>query len=523
MRKGLVRATLALALAAAPLSAQDGPARSTERQSPLEWLTREVATQPRPRPTVEQDRLRSYFGAVEEQPLPGLTTDALGLLPSRITGLPVTLWGDAPAGIIATLLRNIKNTGVPASRHLFNRILLAEARPPQGPPGLVLGVRIERLLDTGALDAAEAMLNRAEQPDLQVTELAFDIGVLTGRDDRVCSTLLNQTELAPNVESQIWCAARLGRWHEAAFLYRIATALEEIDPIRADHLAWFLDPEMFETGFELDVPEALTPLDFALREAIGQPRPPGTLPLAYLDGDLSGNRTLRARIEAAEALVQRGDLPPPVLFATYRRARPAASGGLWGRSGAVQDLDDALRIGSVEEIIAAVEAVDEAFAPLGLRQAAAREFAVQLADLPADAPNPTLAAWFLLDNKPGQARDWMRDEELTLIEALSIAILEQRRIPPPAIAPRTDRERRALAAYSAFAAPEPPGADLSDPRQLVADEQVGEAILRALRVLDAGTEIEFGDLHAVLAALAPIQPEIARRIAIETLWLTAPL
>ena len=51
------------------------------------------------------------------------------------------------------------------------------------------------------------------------------------------------------------------------------------------------------------MPEPLTALDFLMREAVGLPRPPGPLPLAFLHMDLDEHVPMRTRAEAAERLV----------------------------------------------------------------------------------------------------------------------------------------------------------------------------------------------------------------------------
>ena len=74
-------------------------------------------------------------------------------------------------------------------------------------------------------------------------------------------------------------------------------------PTQQALLARFLDPALFEEEPEPPVPEPLTALDFLMREAVGLPRPPGPLPLAFLHMDLDEHVPMRTRAEAAERLV----------------------------------------------------------------------------------------------------------------------------------------------------------------------------------------------------------------------------
>ncbi|QPH53940.1 hypothetical protein [Pontivivens ytuae] len=495
---------LALALAGAvPLMAEEAEPVELPR-SAIEWLRLPHASV-----EVEEPVPVRPSRSVETQPLPTLEPDALGLLPSRATGFPTDLWGLSTAPRIVQRIEAVRATGVPSARTLYHRILLAQARPPRGSPGQVLTARVEGLVKTGALEAAEAMLSRAPRPDATTARLALELGALTNRGDEACALIEQFPEFAPDLSWRVWCSARDGRWVDAALTLETGLVLGAIDPVRADHLSWFLDPEFFDLSEELPLPEPMTALDFTLREAIGLPRPPGDLPLAWLYADVEGQRTHRARIAAAEALVRRGDLPPPVLFAAYRQERPAASGGIWGRAGAVRDLDAALM--EDDGILAAVRAADEALAPLGLRTALAHEYGAALAEIPAEAPDPTVAAWLLLDERPDAARAWLPPVPGPTAR-VALALMDPTAEPLALPVPRTDQESRALAIHDALLGP-------ATTLPAVAQGRLGEALLIALATLDAGTEIEAQDLGEALSTLrAAGQLNIARRIALETLF-----
>ncbi len=504
MRRVALICTLALA-GAVPLGAQETRPVELPR-SAIDWLRL-------PRAAVEDETAETVPvrppRTVETQPLPTLEPDALGLLPSRATGFPTDLWGPSTAPRIVRRIEAIRATGVPAARTLYHRILLAQARPPRGTRGRVLTARVEALVQMGALEAAEAMLSRAPRPDATTARLALDLGALTNRGDEACALIGQIPEFAPDLSWRVWCAARDGRWVDAALTLETGRVLGAIDPVRADHLSWFLDPEFFDISQELPLPVPMTALDFTLREAIGLPRPSGDLPLAWLYADLEGLRTHRARIAAAEALVRRGDLPPPVLFAAYRKERPAASGGIWGRAGAVRDLDTAL----VEDdgILAAVHAADAALAPLGLRAALAREYGAHLAETASEAPDPVAAAWLLLDRRAEAARAWLPPAPEPAAR-VALALIEPGSAPLALPVPRSDQESRAVAIHDAMLGP-------AVPVPLIEQGRIGEALLIALATLDAGTEIEAQDLGAALSTLrAAGQLNIARRIALETLF-----
>ena len=449
---------------------------------------------------------------VVEQPLPDLGGKALGLLPARATGLPGDLWSASSAEAVARRIEDVRGTGVPSARLMLERLMLAEAVAPPGDAGMVLAARIDALLELGSLDAAEAMLARApvDSPLPEIAHLALDIAALTNRSAPACARLAARPGLSPGLAHTIWCKARHGEWQVAKLTLDTALALGQFDGVMGDHLLWFLDSEQFPPTTELPMPDPMDALAFALRESTGQTRPSGSLPLAWLDGDLTGNRTLRARLYAAEALARDGTLPASVLFAAYRAGTPAASGGIWGRAEAVQKMDAAIETGDMQEVLDALHRLDDELAPMGLRVAAAREFGASLGAIPVGEADNLMARYLLLDGRSAGARAWMPDPA-PLPDRIALAIQST---PPQALElppPRSDRDVLAQAILDAFTDP----AD-----EPFAPGTTGMRLLDALETLDAGSVVDSDDLRRALVLLRRAgQDRLARAIAVETLFL----
>jgi hypothetical protein len=126
-------------------------------------------------------------------------------------------------------------------------------------------------------------------------------------------------------------------------------ALGRFEPLEADLVARFLDPELFEGEGPLPPDPALTPLSFQMRMAIAE-RPDLTgQPLALVHADLSELAGWHAQLEAAERLTRSGAIEPQQWFAIYTSRVPSASGGVWDRVASVQALDAALLAGDAAE------------------------------------------------------------------------------------------------------------------------------------------------------------------------------
>ena len=244
-----------------------------------------------------------------------------------------------------------------------------------------------------------------------------------------------------------------------------------------------------------------------MREAVGLPRPPGPLPLAFLHMDLDEHVPMRIRAEAAERLVLSGAVAAPALFAAYRSGEPAASGGVWDRAQAVQALDAALaggadgRTGAGRGRRRARRARAPGGAGRGLRRPAgrarpgARSMPTRGGRWPSSccsparvrrrpgrrAPRPT-PRWRPCSPSPGRGR----------------AGCPGRR-PGGRGARRARRDRG-----------RPTGARRSSPRRLAAGRQ-GEAILAALALIRSGPAADPPALRAALMTLRLAGQEDAAR------------
>ncbi|MEL6236827.1 MAG: hypothetical protein AAFR46_20725, partial [Pseudomonadota bacterium] len=239
----------------------------------------------------------------------------------------------------------------------------------------------------------------------------------------------------------------------------------------------------------------------------------GDQPLAFAHLDLTSTAPPRARMLAAERLVASGGAPFPLLFAAYRAETPAASGGVWSRSAAVQTLDEALAEGERAAILAALARADRLLMPLGLRVALAREYAPSLARLaPVAGGDARVAAILLLADMVQEAASWLPSAPNPQSRAVTAAhaVLSGGGVPLTG-----GRLAHAVAAaFSAQALRDPPGTL----ELILQDSRRGEALLIALRRLDAGPQIDPGDLTEALVVLRWLGLErCARRIAAQSL------
>ena len=67
-------------------------------------------------PLMAQEAGPQTGAGVDQQILPGIDGTALGLLPSRATGLPTDLWSSSTSSRVVHDIRAVKGTGTPSPR-----------------------------------------------------------------------------------------------------------------------------------------------------------------------------------------------------------------------------------------------------------------------------------------------------------------------------------------------------------------------------------------------------------------------
>lgn len=493
-------------LGASPLAAQEEAPLSA-----IDWLSQSVATPPQPSgPPV------TTKGVVPENVstsvLGGPSPDAVGLLPPSVTGLPAALWGMGKTEDITARIREERTDTLPALRGLLLTVLLAESHPPadaaQG--NRLLLARIDKLLDLGALDQARALLDVADPAtDAELFRRSFDVDLLTGSEDDGCATMVENPELAPTFPARIFCLARSGDWNASALALRTGLSLGYVTAEEDALLSRFLDPDLFEGEPPLPVPARVTPLTWRMFEAIGEPLPTSTLPLAFAHAELRPAAGWKSQIEAAERLARAGAIAPNQLLGLYTERKPAASGGVWDRVAAFQSFEAALTSGNPATIARALPEVWSAMTEAELEVPFSELYGESLhkMGLPGEAGQIAFVSGLLSPAYETVARS---RTPVDAREAFLIALAKGNitGLTPP------DSLARVIAPAFRGAAP-------SESFSLMLDEnRLGEAILEAIVKIERGLQGEVKDVTDGLALFRKVGLEgVARRTALELMLL----
>ena len=280
---------------------------------------------------------------------------SIGLLPVYVTGIPTTIWRNSSFNDLTYSFKTMPTFSYPPIQELVYSLLLAEARPPLDEPESYsfLDVRLQKLLSYGAVDPAIALIERASPVPDSMVPLLFDISLLSNNNMPACDPIFRKRKNKELQGELVYCYARKGDWLTAHLILKTESVLGDI----SDHLISLLN-RYLEVDFEVDLnallppPSLITPLEYRLYEAIGEPIPAEYLPIKYSQSDLSGDNGWRAQVIAAERLASTSAIPENQILGIYTKYNTSVSGGIWERVYAVNSLDTALELNeNFEEIL----------------------------------------------------------------------------------------------------------------------------------------------------------------------------
>lgn len=487
--------------------------------SAIDWLSKSVTTAAvSPGARVPGGRAEPPIasgGALPEDvavsALDAPSPDGVGLLPADVTGLAHELWGMGRTDEVIAALTTTDAGDLPALRSLLLTLLLAEAEPPADATGdgRLLTARVDRLLSLGALDQADAMMAASGSNSVALFRRAFDVALLTGNEDRACETLRARPNLSPTPQTRIFCLARSGDWDAAALTLRTGVALGQLNAQDEALMGRFLDPDLFEGEPPPDPPQPVTPLAWRMFEAIGEPLPTTTLPLAFAHAELGPNAGWKSQLEAVERLARAGVVAPNLLLGLYTERKPAASGGVWDRAAAFQDFDTAMTAGDPRAVAQALPIVWDQMIEAELEVPFAMLYGGALSKLPLTGDAACVAFRVgLLSPASAEIAAASQCADASAPYLAGIAQGDVAGIIPP------DSTARAIA--PAFRNPDP-GPEL---RALLDEDRPGEAILAAINRISMALR---GDQRGVSQGLSLLRvaglERVARQAALELMIL----
>jgi hypothetical protein len=476
--------------------------------SAIDWLSRSVE----PNVRIFEPPISNGASApqITVTPLDRPSMDLFGLLPQSVTGLPRSLWSGSDEDILVILLQAERVETLPAIQDFLKVLILAETDPPRNasPSGTLFLARVDKLLDLGAIEPAQALIEQAEPDTAPLFRRWFDVALLTGTENPACDVMGQKPSIAPTYAARIFCLARNGEWSTAALTLNTHRVLGDVTEAEELLMTRFLDPEIFEGAAPLAAPDRISPLKFRMHEAIGEGLITANLPLAFSHADLRPTVGWKSQLEAAERLARYGAVSENVLQDFYTAHTPAASGGVWDRARAVQQFDRAMSARDVDAIAATLPAAWAAMRSARTEVQFAKLYAPAILEIPLTGDAHALAITIGLLSP--QYETYALGALETSYDPFLVALARGR---PQEVAVSSPK---ALAIQAAFNGAQPPAVL----QTLVADGKLGEALLRATALFNEGF---VGDYRLVTDALALMRSvgleDVARRAALQLMLL----
>lgn len=510
-----MRISLALAAVLVTQTIWSGTAKAQQPLAAIDWLNTPITTTVLPEtillePPVTGSALRPEIIVTPLRRLP----QPAGLVSAASTGLPIDLWRSSDAAELARLIASVRVNDTPAMQALLFTLLLSETRPPEEDQDQLLLARLDRLMDLGATDPAQALAQQADPTKSSARfQRWFDASLLTGDEDRACAALHSAAHLAPSYAERIFCDARRGDWATAALLLETAHTLEILPKQDLSLLDRFLNPDVFEFAPPPKSPSKVTPLTFRLFESIGEPLPTSNLPRAYASADLRDVSGWKAQLEAAERLAHIGALPPNRLLGLFSERKPAASGGIWDRVSALQRFETAIKTGSADAISKTLVPAWNAVQSSGIETGFAELFAEELARFDLEGSAAELA-WRIRLLAPEYELAAMLPPSESDANLLLAAVAMGKA--------RTDADlsTKEFAISRAFSQDAKKELVPDNLRHKVENGRLGEAILDAMVLFAQGSDGNWAALTNALATFRLVGlEETARRAALQLLIL----
>ncbi len=261
---------------------------------------------------------------VEEILLGELNVNGIGLISIETTKLPADLWSNSNEKVLSEKLDNMLKRSLASTKKIFKRLLIVDAKPPLNSIGiknmgyLFLLSRVDQLINLGAIDEAEEILNYIEEPSVEFMKRKIEVSSLNGRLSKTCDLANKYQNFDGMLQFKIICLVRKNDWQAAALAFTVGSSLKQFDEKEKQLLLNYLDPDIVSdspNNFQLN---DLSPTNFYLIHGKKELIPPDVIPnkYAYVFSRLGMSPNMR--IKHMEQLASDYIVNANTLFNLYR-------------------------------------------------------------------------------------------------------------------------------------------------------------------------------------------------------------
>lgn len=355
--------------------------------SPSEWLNSKIKNQPAFTVLPEKPKKNYGTGKVEESSLGGINLNSVGLISVENTSFPGNIWNSSSEKLLAQKVNEMPEFELSSVNKLFKRLLILDTEPPINSIGsknmgsLFLISRIDKLIEFGAIDEAETILDYIKNPGFELLKRKMDVALINGRLQGICKEIKSHSHSTVFLKFKILCLAREGDWNAAAIIFSVGSTLKLFTPIEKKLLLNFLDPEINIEIEKKEISKNLSPINFYLFLSRNSLPNSKNLSPKYNYYFKEIGTPLMTRIEASEKLVKKFSMNAHHLFSLYRSSSQNLETEKSTLIKSIVELDNALKGDDKGKKLEALLKAINIFSKKNLLPQLSREYEAYLLDL----------------------------------------------------------------------------------------------------------------------------------------------
>ena len=331
----------------------------------------------------------NIFGgkSVEETFLGEINFNGIGLISIERTEFPTDLWSNSSEKVLSEKLNIMPNFSLATTNKIFKRLLLVDSRPPLNSIGvknmgyLFLLSRVDQLINMGAIDEAEAILNYIKEPSIELMKRKIQVASLNGRLSKTCDLANKYPNFKGMLQFKIICLVRKNDWRAAALAFNVGSSLKQFDENEKQLLLNYLDPDI-ESGNVKDIEISnLSPTNFYLVHGKNQLITPDALPNKYAYAFSQIDMPFKVRIKSMEQLAANYVINANNLFSLYRSSPNEDTEEANNARAAVTELEQAFMSNSTQRKLLALKKAIKVFQKKNLLVHLSNEYKDKLKNL----------------------------------------------------------------------------------------------------------------------------------------------
>lgn len=294
------------------------------------------------------DKDQFHKKTVEETFLDDTNVNGLGLVAIEKTNFPDNLWSNSSERVLTKKINEVPDLSLATTNKIFKRLLLVESPPPLNAIGIenmgysFLLSRIDKLINLGAIEEAEEILNYIKKPSIELMKRKIHVALINGRLNKTCDLADKYPNFEGMLQFRIICLVRKNDWQAAALVFTAGSSLQRFSEIEKELLLNFLDPEFnYDYSYKFGI-EDLSPVVFYLLHGKKAIKASNRLPYKYAYAFSRPGIAQSVRIRSMEQLASKYVINSNTLFGFYRSYATLQQKDLLGTEKALIELNKAL-------------------------------------------------------------------------------------------------------------------------------------------------------------------------------------